>query len=53
MKKLHDLSRVPIKIWRELPHGDHNNSVAEAGYFHFIDNFIKLHVIDSTAAGST
>jgi len=52
MKKLHDLAQVPIKIWRELPHGDHNNSVAEAGYFHFVDDFIKLHVVDSKTSRS-
>jgi len=40
MKKLHDLSRAPVKVWKPLPGGDHNSSVIEEGYFETIAEFI-------------
>jgi len=45
MKRLYDICRTETKVWEELPHGDHNNTVAEAGYFYFIEHFIKKHVM--------
>ena len=45
MKRLHDVSQARTKVWRELPHGDHNNTVVESGYFHFIEDFIRTHVV--------
>lgn len=45
MKRLYQICRSEPKFWKELPHGDHNNTVAEAGYFHFVEDFIKNQVI--------
>lgn len=47
MKRLYEICRVRNKIWKELPHGDHNNTVAESGYFYFVDEFIKKYVVDT------
>ncbi|KAL2168114.1 hypothetical protein VTG60DRAFT_378 [Thermothelomyces hinnuleus] len=41
MKRLHDLSRAPIKVWKPLPGGDHNSSVVEEGYFEAIAEFLE------------
>ncbi|KAF2725402.1 alpha/beta hydrolase BEM46/Esterase/lipase/thioesterase [Polychaeton citri CBS 116435] len=46
MKKLFRSCRAKVCIWKELPHGDHNNSVAEQGYFLHIDDFIDDHVLE-------
>lgn len=45
MKQLYDVCQSDVKEWRELPHGDHNSTVAESGYFFFIDGFLKSHVL--------
>ena len=45
MKKLYDICKVPQKVWKELPHGDHNSSVAESGYFYMVDEFIKQYIL--------
>lgn len=45
MKQLFRLCRAKTVIWKELPNGDHNNSVAEPGYFNHIDDFIAKHVM--------
>ena len=34
------------KIWRELPEGSHNDSVAEPGYFDYIEEFIQHQVLE-------
>ncbi|KAK4997882.1 bem46 protein, variant [Elasticomyces elasticus] len=44
MKTLYEICRSPTKMWRELPYGDHNNTVAEPGYFAFVEEFIRDHV---------
>ena len=44
MKELFRLSRAKTTVWKELPYGDHNNTVAERGYFHYIDDFIETYV---------
>ncbi|KAK4192610.1 Alpha/Beta hydrolase protein [Podospora australis] len=41
MKRLHDLSKAPVKIWKPLPGGDHNSSVIEEGYFEAIADFVQ------------
>ncbi|KAK4251221.1 Alpha/Beta hydrolase protein [Corynascus novoguineensis] len=41
MKRLHDLSKAPIKVWKPLPGGDHNSSVIEEGYFEAIADFLN------------
>jgi len=40
MKRLYDLATTPTKIWKAFPHGDHNSSVLEEGYFESIASFI-------------
>jgi hypothetical protein len=47
MKELFRLCRTPKVVWKELPEGDHNFTVGEAGYFTHIDDFLKLHVVGS------
>lgn len=47
MKQLFKLCRSKTKVWQELPNGDHNSSVAEPGYFMFVDQFLRKHVIAS------
>ena len=44
MKKLFDICHSEPKIWKEFPYGDHNNTVAEAGYFHNIHDFLDRYV---------
>ncbi|RVD81053.1 uncharacterized protein DFL_008931 [Arthrobotrys flagrans] len=41
MKRLHAISKAPIKVWRDFPNGTHNDSVMEAGYFENINDFIN------------
>ena len=41
MKKLYDVCTSSVKIWRELPNGTHNDTVAEEGYFEYIYEFIQ------------
>ncbi|KAL2165478.1 hypothetical protein VTH06DRAFT_778 [Thermothelomyces fergusii] len=41
MRRLYDLSRAPIKVWKPLPGGDHNSSVVEEGYFEAIAEFLE------------
>lgn len=45
MKRLHDLSNAPVKIWKALPGGDHNSSVIEEGYFEAIVDFMNTVVM--------
>ena len=45
MKELFKLSKAKTLIWKELPYGDHNNTVAERGYFTYVDDFIKQYVV--------
>ncbi|KAK0735002.1 Alpha/Beta hydrolase protein [Lasiosphaeria miniovina] len=40
MKRLFDLSKAPVKIWKPFPGGDHNSSVIEEGYFEAINDFM-------------
>ncbi|KAF7194988.1 Protein bem46 [Pseudocercospora fuligena] len=47
MKELFKLCRSPRVMWKELPHGDHNNTVAEPGYFMHIDEFLERYVTKS------
>ena len=45
MKKLFELCRADVKIWKEFPEGSHNDTIAETGYFEAIDEFVAIHVI--------
>jgi hypothetical protein len=44
MAQLYRLCRAKTKIWREFPKGTHNDTVAEPGYFAYIEDFISKHV---------
>ncbi|KAF2655337.1 BEM46 family protein [Lophiostoma macrostomum CBS 122681] len=44
MAQLYRLCRAQPKVWREFPNGSHNDTVAESGYFAYIDDFITEHV---------
>jgi hypothetical protein len=46
MKELFRLCKSKTVVWKELPYGDHNSSVAEPGYFNYIDEFIWRNVLD-------
>ncbi|KAJ5247274.1 hypothetical protein N7468_002257, partial [Penicillium chermesinum] len=41
MAQLFDLCKAETKVWRTLPNGAHNDSVAEPGYFDHIHSFIS------------
>lgn len=43
MTRLFEICKAP-KVWRELPNGSHNDTVAEAGYFSYIDEFLREYV---------
>ena len=45
MKQLFKLCKAKTTVWKELPYGDHNNTVAEKGYFNYIDEFIERYVV--------
>lgn len=45
MKQLFKLCKSKTVVWKELPYGDHNSTVAEAGYFNYIDEFIWRNVV--------
>ena len=47
MKQLFKLCKSKIVVWKELPNGDHNSSVAEPYYFNHIEEFIAQHVMTS------
>ena len=44
MTQLFELCKAETKIWRTLPNGAHNDSVAEPGYFDNIHSFISEEV---------
>ncbi|GAB1203844.1 Alpha/Beta hydrolase protein [Aspergillus pseudonomiae] len=46
MTQLFAVCQSERKVWRTLPNGAHNDSVAEPGYFEHIHSFIKEEVID-------
>lgn len=43
MARLYQVCKAP-KVWRELPNGTHNDTVAEAEYFQYIDDFLSSFV---------
>lgn len=45
MKELFKLSKARTTVWKELPYGDHNNTVGERGYFDYVNEFIEKHVL--------
>jgi hypothetical protein len=44
MKTLYSLCQTKVKVWKELPEGSHNDTVAEPNYFNYIDEFILRQV---------
>lgn len=46
MSQLFELCKAETKVWRELPNGGHNDSVAEPNYFDYIRAFVVDYVID-------
>ena len=45
MKQLYEICKAPVKIWKELPNGDHNSTVAEPGYFQHVEQFVREEVV--------
>jgi hypothetical protein len=45
MKQLFRLCKAKTVVWKELPYGDHNATVAEPGYFNHIEEFIQDHIL--------
>jgi len=45
MKGLYDGSRAHVKIWKDFPGGQHNDTVAEPHYFEYIADFIVNQVM--------
>ncbi|KAK6536089.1 hypothetical protein TWF281_000335 [Arthrobotrys megalospora] len=45
MRRLHTVSKAPIKVWKDFPNGTHNDSVMEVGYFEHINDFINDEVM--------
>jgi len=43
MKRLFEVCAAP-KVWKELPNGDHNSSVAEPHYFQYIEDFLREYI---------
>jgi hypothetical protein len=44
MKELFRLCKSKAVVWKELPHGDHNSSIVEPGYFYYVEDFIQKYV---------
>ncbi|MCJ1481777.1 hypothetical protein MMC06_001936 [Schaereria dolodes] len=45
MKQLYSICESKVKIWKALPNGSHNDSVAEPLYFNYIAGFIDDQVL--------
>ncbi|KAF2863555.1 alpha/beta-hydrolase [Piedraia hortae CBS 480.64] len=45
MKQLYRLCKTKDVVWKELPTGDHNNSVMEPYYFHYFEDFLEKYVL--------
>lgn len=45
MKMLFGLCRTNVKLWKEFPEGQHNDTVVSPGYFDNIKEFINDQVI--------
>lgn len=45
MKELFRLSKAKGLVWKELPNGDHNNTVGERGYFQHVNDFLEQYVL--------
>ena len=45
MKTLYKVCQTKVKVWRELPDGSHNDTVAEPKYFDYIEDFVVNQVV--------
>jgi len=45
MQQLYSVCKAKTKIWKAMPNGAHNDSVAEPYYFDYIAAFIQEHVL--------
>lgn len=45
MTQLFAICKANRKVWRTLPNGGHNDSVAEPGYFEHIHSFVMEDVL--------
>jgi hypothetical protein len=45
MTQLFAVCKASRKVWRTLPNGGHNDTVAESGYFEHIHDFVMEEVI--------
>lgn len=45
MKALHELCQSDNKVWQEFGEGTHNDTVAQAGYFESVSDFILNYVL--------
>jgi|TARA_R110002003_G_scaffold97_32_gene7996 fermentation-respiration switch protein FrsA (DUF1100 family) len=43
MRRLFQICKAP-KVWKELPNGTHNDTVAEPLYFQYIEDFLREYV---------
>lgn len=48
MQVLYSVCRAETKIWKAMPNGTHNDTVAEPRYFDYIAEFIRDHVLNSS-----
>ncbi|MCJ1339947.1 hypothetical protein MMC09_005239 [Bachmanniomyces sp. S44760] len=46
MRHLYSVCKAEQKVWREIPNGSHNDTVAEPHYFYYISEFINDHVLE-------
>ena len=40
MVELYSICKTKTKVWKDLPEGSHNDTVAEPFYFNYIADFI-------------
>jgi len=50
MSQLYSVCQAKTKIWKELPNGHHNDSVAEPHYFDYIWSFISTEVLKGSSS---
>ena len=43
MKELYTLCKARTKVWKELPNGTHNETVAEEHFFEYLVEFVEAY----------
>lgn len=46
MRELYRICKSKSKVWRAFPKGQHNDTVAEPGYFEYIRDFVTQEVLE-------